>query len=78
MDIRSERILLTGKSGFTGRRLAQRLEARGLEVVGLECNGCPLDVRERRAPLRARGLSGRLRPRTCHTVGLRSRRAPAG
>lgn len=47
MVSRSERVLITGASGFTGRPLADRLRRNGYEVVALSHGGgdaCSLDV----------------------------------
>jgi nucleoside-diphosphate-sugar epimerase len=43
-----ETILITGASGFTGRLLKPRLEARGCRVVGLDRSNaaCPVDLRD--------------------------------
>jgi nucleoside-diphosphate-sugar epimerase len=41
------RVLLTGRSGFTGRYLAQRLETAGFEVVDPEAGGRTFDLTRR-------------------------------
>jgi nucleoside-diphosphate-sugar epimerase len=50
-DTKTQRVLLTGRSGFTGRYIAAELEAAGYEVIGLAHDSDPAGAGMLRANL---------------------------